>query len=186
MKHVAVADYAANRMQYYSFLNGPNAACTQCAKDPSHTTFFFATTGSYNPGNGGPDGIHYDVQGNLWAPLGIGGVIEYDPRGIILGYVPMPNGDRQPPTSPSEAKTTSTSTWKAQSADRLPLQGPLSGADRTRRRAEQGEPARCRSLNRRPRRPRRQMKSDAEDFAHEPAQGRARDARCEGRSIATL
>jgi gluconolactonase len=90
---LAVADYAANRMLYYSFQNGPNAACTLCVKDPSHTTFFFATTGSYNPGNGGPDGIHYDVQGNLWASLGIGGIIEYDPRGIILGYVPLPNGD---------------------------------------------------------------------------------------------
>jgi gluconolactonase len=90
---LAVADYAANRMLYYSFLNGPNAACTQCAKDSEHQTFFFATTGSYNPGNGGPDGIHYDVHGNLWAALGIGGVIEYDPRGIILGYVPLPNGD---------------------------------------------------------------------------------------------
>lgn len=90
---LAVADYASNRMLYYSFLNGPNAACTQCAKDPSHTTFFFATAGSYNPGNGGPDGIHYDVHGNLWAALGIGGVIEYNPRGIIMGYVPLPNGD---------------------------------------------------------------------------------------------
>ena len=45
-------------------------------------------------GNGGPDGIHYDVKGNLWAaspPLG--GVLEIDPRGIILGFVPIPNGD---------------------------------------------------------------------------------------------
>ena len=49
--------------------------------------------GSYNPGAGGPDGIHYDVRGNLWAMLGIGGIIEYDPRGVILGYVPLPNGD---------------------------------------------------------------------------------------------
>ncbi len=90
---MAVADYAGNRMLYYSFLNGPNAACTMCAKDPQHLTFFFVTTGSYNPGNGGPDGIHYDVHGNLWAQLGIGGIIEYDPRGVILGYVPLPNGD---------------------------------------------------------------------------------------------
>ena len=51
-------------MLYYSFLKGPNAACTQCGNDPSHTTFFVATTGSYNPGNGGPDGIHCDVHGN--------------------------------------------------------------------------------------------------------------------------
>jgi len=90
---LAVADYAANRMLYYSFLKGPRPACSECANDPSHTTFFFATTGSYNPGNGGPDGIHYDVHGNLWAACGIGGVIEYDPRGFIVGYVPLPNGD---------------------------------------------------------------------------------------------
>jgi gluconolactonase len=90
---LAVADYASNRMLYYSFLNGPNPACAQCAKDPSHTTFFFATAGSYNPGSGGPDGIHYDVHGNLWAACGIGGIIEYDPRGFIIGYVPLPNGD---------------------------------------------------------------------------------------------
>jgi gluconolactonase len=90
---LAVADYASNRMLYYSFLQGPNPACADCAKDPSHTTFFFATAGSYNPGNGGPDGIHYDVHGNLWAACGIGGVIEYDPRGFIIGYVPLPNGD---------------------------------------------------------------------------------------------
>jgi hypothetical protein len=38
---LAVADYAANRMLYYSFLKGPNAACTQCGNDPSHTAFFF-------------------------------------------------------------------------------------------------------------------------------------------------
>ena len=92
-KTLAVADYAANRMLYYSFLNGPNPACTQCANDPGHQTFSFATSGSFNPGNGGPDGIHYDVHGDLWAALGIGGVIEYDPRGVILGYVPLPNRD---------------------------------------------------------------------------------------------
>jgi gluconolactonase len=90
---LAVADYASNRMLYYTFLNGPIPPCTRCAKDPSHQTFFFATAGSYNPGNGGPDGIHYDVHGNLWAALGIGGVMEYDRRGVIIGYVPIPNGD---------------------------------------------------------------------------------------------
>ena len=64
---LAVADYAANRMLYYSFLRGPAPACAHCANDPSNTTFFFARSGSYNPGTGGPDGIHYDVKGNLWA-----------------------------------------------------------------------------------------------------------------------
>ena len=93
---LAVADYASNRMLYYSFQTGPNAACTLCVKDPSHTTFFFATAGSYNPGNGGPDGIHYDVHGDLWVQLhGMGGIVEYDPKGLILGFVPIPNGDVQ-------------------------------------------------------------------------------------------
>ena len=34
------------------------------------------------PGNGGPDGMHYDVRGNLWAALaGLGGIIQINPRG---------------------------------------------------------------------------------------------------------
>jgi len=50
--------------------------------------------GSYLPGNTGPDGIHYDVHGNLWVQMpGVGGIAEIDPRGIILGFVPIPNGD---------------------------------------------------------------------------------------------
>ena len=43
---------------------------------------------------GCPDGIHYDVKGNLWAQMvALGGIVEIDPRGIILGFVPIPNGD---------------------------------------------------------------------------------------------
>jgi gluconolactonase len=76
---LAVADYAANRMLYYSFLKGPNAACSQCGNDPSHTTFFFATAGSYNPGNGGPDGIHYDVRGKVLSQGCISGVERNNP-----------------------------------------------------------------------------------------------------------
>jgi len=66
----------------------------QCPKDPSHLTFVNIKAGTYVPGNGGPDGIHYDVKGNLWAMMArLGGIIEIDPRGIILGFVPIPNGD---------------------------------------------------------------------------------------------
>ena len=90
---LAIGDFASNRVLYYAFLRGPSPACAQCPRDPSNTTFRGARAGSYNPGAGGPDGIHYDVHGNLWAMLGIGGIIEYDPRGVILGYVPLPNGD---------------------------------------------------------------------------------------------
>src|SRR5262249_50858024 len=45
-------------------------------------------------GQRGPDGIHYDVKGNLWAALPrVGGIVEIDPRGLIVGFVPIPNGD---------------------------------------------------------------------------------------------
>jgi sugar lactone lactonase YvrE len=36
---------------------------------------------------------HYDVKGNLWAAARFGGIPQIDPRGIILGCVPVPNGD---------------------------------------------------------------------------------------------
>ena len=29
----------------------------------------------------------------LWAAARLGGILEIDPRGIILGFVPIPNGD---------------------------------------------------------------------------------------------
>lgn len=62
--------------------------------DPLHITFAGVKAGTYMPGNGCPDGIHYDVKGNLWAAAGrLGGIIEIDPRGLILGFVPIPNGD---------------------------------------------------------------------------------------------
>jgi gluconolactonase len=93
---LAVADYSGGRIIYNSFLNGPNPACGTCANDPQHLTIFFSKAGTYVPGNGGPDGMHYDVRGNLWIMLhGLGGIIEVDQRGIILGFVPIPNGDVQ-------------------------------------------------------------------------------------------
>jgi gluconolactonase len=34
------------------------------------------------------------THGNLWVQLGgLGGIVEIDPRGLILGFVPIPNGD---------------------------------------------------------------------------------------------
>jgi hypothetical protein len=62
--------------------------------DPLHLTFQGVKAGTYMPGNGCPDGIHYDVKGNLWIAAGrLGGIVEIDPRGLILGFVPIPNGD---------------------------------------------------------------------------------------------
>jgi gluconolactonase len=102
----------------YGFLRGPAPACPQCVRDPSNTTFRGASAGSYNPGAGGPDGIHYDVHGNLWAMLGIGGIIEYDPRGVILGYVPLPNGDSAGTNFAFGGPTANTFTWRGPSAGR--------------------------------------------------------------------
>jgi sugar lactone lactonase YvrE len=89
---LAIADYAGQPDALLFVLERaecclhPNVAMTHRTR-----RLFFATTGSYNPGAaGGPDGIHYDVHGNLWAACGIGGIIEYDPRGFIVGYVPLP------------------------------------------------------------------------------------------------
>jgi gluconolactonase len=68
--------------------------CPDCTKDPLRLTFAGVKAGTYMPGNGGPDGIHYDVKGNLWAAVArLGGIVQIDPRGIILGFVPIPNGD---------------------------------------------------------------------------------------------
>src|SRR5258708_16228835 len=94
---LAIGDFASNRVLYYSFLRGPAPACAQCPRDPSNTTFRGARAGSYNPAARRPDGIHYDVHGNLWAMLGIGGVIAYDPPGGLLLYVPLPNVDAPRP-----------------------------------------------------------------------------------------
>ena len=93
-KILAVADYSGARIIYYYFLSGPGPGCVACATDPQHLTFGFAKAGSYVPGNGGPDGIHYDVHGDLWVQIHrMGGILEIDPKGLILGFVPIPNGD---------------------------------------------------------------------------------------------
>jgi len=91
---LAVGDFRGGRIWYSTFQNGPTMGCPQCPKDPSHSTFSSVKAGTFIPGNGGPDGMHYDVKGNLWAALaGLGGIIQIDRRGIILGFVPIPNGD---------------------------------------------------------------------------------------------
>jgi gluconolactonase len=91
---LAVGDFRGGRIWYSTFQNGPTMGCPQCPKDPSHSTFSSVKAGTFIPGNGGPDGMHYDVHGNLWAALaGLGGIIQINPRGIILGFVPIPNDD---------------------------------------------------------------------------------------------
>lgn len=93
-KTLVVGDSRAGRVWYAGFANGPPLGCPQCQKDPLHLTFAGVKAGTYVPGNGGVDGIHYDVKGNLWlGSPGTGGILEISPRGLILGFVPIPNGD---------------------------------------------------------------------------------------------
>jgi gluconolactonase len=91
---VAVGDCLGGRMWYAGFVSGPTMGVPGSTPDPLHLTFGFVKAGTYMPGNGCPDGIHYDVKGNLWAAVGrLGGIVEIDQRGLILGFVPIPNGD---------------------------------------------------------------------------------------------
>jgi gluconolactonase len=91
---LAIGDCREGRVWYSAFITGPTMGCPQCSKDPLHLTFAGVKAGTYVPGNSCPDGIHYDAHGNLWAQLGgLGGIVEIDPRGLILGFVPIPNGD---------------------------------------------------------------------------------------------
>lgn len=71
------------------------------------------------PRNGCPDGIHYDVKGNLWAAAGrLGGIIEIDPRGLILGFVPIPNGDLATTNFAFGGDNNQYTTWRGQPAVR--------------------------------------------------------------------
>jgi gluconolactonase len=91
---LAIGDCREGRVWYSAFTTGPTIGCPQCSKDPLHLTFAGVKAGTYVPGNSCPDGIHYDAHGNLWAQLGgLGGIAEIDPHGLILGFVPIPNGD---------------------------------------------------------------------------------------------
>ena len=81
-------------MLYAAFAAGPTMGVPGGYTDPQRLTFTGVKAGTYFPGNGCPDGIHYDVKGNLWAATArLGGILQIDPRGIILGFVPAPNGD---------------------------------------------------------------------------------------------
>jgi gluconolactonase len=91
---LAVGDCTAGRMLYAAFATGPTMGTPGATPDPLHLTFQGVKAGTYFPGNGCPDGLHYDVKGNLWAAAArLGGILQIDPRGIILGFVPVPNGD---------------------------------------------------------------------------------------------
>jgi gluconolactonase len=91
---LAIGDCTAGRMLYAAFAAGPSMGVPGGFTDPQRLTFTGVKAGTYFPGNGCPDGIHYDVKGNLWAASArLGGMLQIDPRGIILGFVPIPNSD---------------------------------------------------------------------------------------------
>jgi gluconolactonase len=91
---VAIGDCLGGRLWYAAFTTGPTMGIPGSTPDPLHLTFQGVKAGTYMPGNGCPDGIHYDVKGNLWVSAArLGGIIEIDPRGLIIGFVPIPNGD---------------------------------------------------------------------------------------------
>jgi len=93
---LAIGDCTASRMVYATFATGPTLSTPGATPDPLHLTFSSVRIGTYMPGSGCPDGLHYDVKGNLWiAAGGLGGVVQVDPRGIIVGFVPIsaPDGD---------------------------------------------------------------------------------------------
>jgi gluconolactonase len=88
---LAIGDCTASRMVYAIFATGPTLGNPGAKPDPLHLTFQTVRAATYLPGAGCPDGLHYDVKGNLWiAAGGLGGVLEVDPRGLILGFVPIP------------------------------------------------------------------------------------------------
>src|SRR3954468_4778629 len=91
---LAIGDCTASRMVYAIFATGPTLSNPGAKPDPLHLTFQTVRAATYLPGAGCPDGLHYDVKGNLWiAAGGLGGILQVDPRSIIVGFVPIPNGD---------------------------------------------------------------------------------------------
>jgi len=91
---LAVGECTAGRMVYGTFATGPTMGTPGATPDPLRLTFSSVRAGTYFPGTGCPDGLHYDVKGNLWvATPRLGGMLQIDPRGLIIGFVPIPNGD---------------------------------------------------------------------------------------------
>ena len=134
---LAIGDCTASRMVYALFATGPTVGVPGAKPDPLHLTFQTVRAGTYFPGAGCPDGLHYDVKGNLWiAAGGLGGVIQVDPRGIIVGLCPdtgaeRRSGDHQPRVRrPGQQGDLCDG---GQQRHVLALQGAQPGADRPRR-----------------------------------------------------
>src|SRR3954467_7812620 len=79
---LAVGDCTAGRMLYAAFATGPGMSTPGATGDPLRLTFSGIKAGTYMPGNGCPDGLHYDVKGNLWIDAaGPGATPHADPPG---------------------------------------------------------------------------------------------------------
>ena len=63
---LAIGDCTASRMVYAIFATGPTLGNPGAKPDPLHLTFQTVRAATYLPGSGCPDGLHYDVKGNLW------------------------------------------------------------------------------------------------------------------------
>jgi gluconolactonase len=91
---LAVGDCRESRMIYGTFATGPTLGVPGSKPDPLHLTFSGVRAATYLPGAACADGLHYDVKGNLWiATPGLGGVLQVDRRGLIVGFVPVPGDD---------------------------------------------------------------------------------------------
>ena len=108
---LAVAGYASNRMLYCAFPNGPDPACAQCAKDPSHPTFFFATAGRYNPATAVPAASTRACMRICRRRAVPGGSRNTIRAAFSSASCRCRMAIRQPRTLPSAGRTTNTPTW---------------------------------------------------------------------------
>ena len=126
---LAIGDCTASRMVYAIFATGPSLGNPGAKPDPLHLTFQTVRAATYLPGASCPDGLHYDVKGNLWiAAGGLGGMLQVDPRGIIIGFVPIPKATSRRPTLRSAARTTGPSpSWAPTAARSGASRRPIPG-----------------------------------------------------------
>src|SRR5260370_22860838 len=98
---LAIGDCTAGRMLYAAFAAGPSMGVPGGFTDPQRLTFTGVKAGTYFPGNGCPDGIHYDVKGNLWAASArLGGCCRSTPAASIPALFHSQTATRRRPTSP--------------------------------------------------------------------------------------
>ena len=116
---LAIGDCTAGRMLYAAFAAGPSMGVPGGFTDPQRLTFTGVKAGTYFPGNGCPDGIHYDVKGNLWAAsAGSAASCRSIRAASFSALCRSRTATWQPPTSPLAGRTTATSSSRGRSAAR--------------------------------------------------------------------